>query len=406
MMNGRMGRWIDTTFELPHAPRAVRYGPEMRVLIVGGGVAGLTLAALLQQRGFSPVLVEQAPGPRGADYVIGMWPSGSRILKGLGVFPRIEDVGAECTRYVVANERGEVLHTYSLAPIAEKYGPLLNVSRTDLISVLNEAVFRGCIRFGTTVRDIVQSSAGVVATFDDGSAEEFDLVVGCDGVRSSVRRLAFGDVPVTYSGLTCWAFSVPSSFVPPREVVEYWGTNRCVAMYPMRERLSVRLVVRSRANVPDPPESRMERLQMLFAEFRGSVPWLLGEFARAETVYHDDFADIQLGRWHRDRVVLIGDAAHGSPPMNAMGAALAMESAAVLAEELCRTDSKYVTTALERYEARRRTRVNHIQTQSRRLGRVMFSAGRSLAWLRNRGVALSTDEVLLDELDGMLAERI
>jgi 2-polyprenyl-6-methoxyphenol hydroxylase-like FAD-dependent oxidoreductase len=386
--------------------RSVRYGPELRVLIVGGGVAGLALAALLEQRGFSPVIVEQATTEGGADHVIGLWPAGSRILKGIGAYTRLQEVGAECARYLVANERGEILHKYSLAPVAEKYGPVINLYRSDLAALLRNAMSDERMRCGTTVRDITQSSAAATATFSDGTTAEFDLIVGCDGVRSSVREIVFGAEPLAYSGLTGWAFSIPCSFVPPPEVVEYWGTDRFVATYPLRDRLAVRIVARAPAANPDPLESRLDRLKRLFASFGGSVPWLLGEFSRAVDVSHDDFNDIRLDQWHHGRVVLIGDAAHGSPPMNAMGAALALESAAVLAEELCRTDSDYVGAALERFEERRRPRVDHIQRRSRRLATVMFAAGRRFAWLRDGGVRLSTDSVLLDEVDGILAERI
>ena len=384
----------------------VRYGPELRVLIVGGGIAGLTLAALLEQRDFAPVVVERAPGSSGSEYGLGLWPAGSNILKGLGLFRRFDEVATACARYVAANEHGEVLHTYSLAHIAETYGPLMNVSRADLIGVLRHAVTDGRIRFGANVAEIQQSAAGAVATFDDGTREAFDVIVGCDGVRSSIRRLVFGDVPLAYTGLTGWAFSVASPFVPPAEVVEYWGTNKFVTIYPMRNRMSVLMAARAAANTPDPLESRAGRLRGLFAEFGGPVPWLLGELATVENVFHDDFNAVHMDRWHQGRVVLIGDAATGSLPMNAMGAALAMESAAVLSEEMCRTDSSHVTVALERFVARRRVRVDHIHGQSRRLGKVMLAGGRLMRKLRDEGVRLSPDALVLDELEGMLADRI
>src|ERR1043166_10315168 len=213
--------------------RTVRYGPELRVLIVGGGVAGLALAALLERRGFSPVVVEQAQGESGGDHVIGLWPAGSRILKGIGAYRRLEEVGAECARYRVATERGETLHVYSLAPVAEKYGPIINLCRRDLVALLRAAVTNGRMQFGTTVRDIAQSTAGATATFSDGTATEFDVIVGCDGVRSSVRQIVFGAAPLNYSGMTGWAFSIPCPFVPPPEVVEYWGADRFVGRDPL-----------------------------------------------------------------------------------------------------------------------------------------------------------------------------
>src|SRR5215472_13430032 len=119
---------------------APRYGPELRVLIVGAGVTGLTLAALLEQRGFAPTIVERRTLHDDASCVLGLWPAGSRVLKGLGLFRAFLNTGLECARYTVANAAGQVLHSYSLEPLAERYGPLVNVFRPDLIALLRDAV--------------------------------------------------------------------------------------------------------------------------------------------------------------------------------------------------------------------------------------------------------------------------
>src|SRR6185503_13448055 len=220
----------------PGQRRKVRYGPELRVLIVGGGVAGLTLAALLEQRGFAPVVVEKATEYVDEGHSIGLWPAGSRILKGLKLFRKLCDTGVECSRYIIANEAGDTLHSFSFDPLTRHYGPLVDVSRLQLIELLRSAVDDRRIRFGVTVRRISETLDGVAAEFDDGSAGVFDVIIGCDGIGSSVRQLTFGDVPVEYSGVAGWAFWLPPDFVPPPEIVEYWGAGRFVGMYPVRRR--------------------------------------------------------------------------------------------------------------------------------------------------------------------------
>lgn len=182
----------------------IRYGPEMRVLIVGGGIAGLTLAGLLQQCGFQPVVVEKSPNYGEAGYVLGLFPAGSRIFKGLGLYPRLEDAGVELARYEVANAQGECLHVYHFGTLAESYGPTLGISRTALVDVLRSGISSECLRLGTTVELLTQTPDEAQATFSDGSAETFDLVVGCDGLCSRTREMIFGDAPLTYLGLTGW----------------------------------------------------------------------------------------------------------------------------------------------------------------------------------------------------------
>lgn len=397
---------------------AVRYGPELRVLIVGGGVAGLTLAGLLEQRQFAPTVVERDPAA-GSDHgasgcgdgahVLSVWPAGSRVLKSLGLFPAFCRAGLECTHYKATNAAGETLHTVSLEPLARKYGPLVDISRPDLIEILRGTVPRDRMRYGVTVQGLVQRSDGIVALFDDGSSGMYDVVVGCDGVRSRMRRLLFGDAPPNESGITGWTFSLPLPFIPPPEVVEYWGTGKFFGFYPARDRVCAHMCAREPAGTPDPVETRVERIRECFRAFGGMVPWMLGELTRGEDIAHTDYLDVRSGEWFRGRAVLIGDAAHAVQPigvMGAMGASLAMESAAVLAEELSRADSSSMSAVLSQYAARRRARVDHVQAHSRLLGRLMYTGNRLLAKLRDAAARMIADEQFLHLVDGMMAERI
>lgn len=388
-----------------HGPSA-RYGPELRVLIVGGGVAGLTLAALLEQRGFTPLVVEAVSEYADAGYSVGLWPAGSRILKGLKLFTKLCDVGVECSRYIIANERGETLHSFSFDPLTSRYGPLVELSRSQLIEILRSAVDERHIRFGITVRHIAETPDGVVTEFDDGSAEVFDVVVGCDGIRSSVRRLTFGDVPVDYCGVAGWAFWLPPDFVPPPEIVEYWGAGKFVGMYPARRRFCAVVAMHCPLGTPDPVDARAERVRGAFAGFGGIVPWVLRELPEPEQMVPVDFSDIRTDHWTRGRVVLIGDAVHAIPPTARMGASMAMESAAVLAEELCRTDSKFLVACLQQYASRRRARLDRIQAQSRRLARVRFAGSGLIARIRDQAIRIMVDEPLLDAVEDIMAERI
>jgi 2-polyprenyl-6-methoxyphenol hydroxylase-like FAD-dependent oxidoreductase len=382
---------------------ATRFGPELRVLIVGAGVAGLTLAALLRQRGFNPVVVELSPELGRCDNVVALWPSASNVLKGLGVFRRFEALATECARCVVADEQGSILATYSFASIADRYGPLVTLFRSDLLTVVRAALADAPIRFGVSLRALTPIRGGVAAVFSDGTADEFDVVVGSDGLHSTVRQLVFGDTPLVYTGLTGWSFSVPSPVVPPHEVVEYLGADRFVATYLVRDRVAVLMTARSSPGAAPKPDLPLDDVRKCFSGFGGSVPWLLGEMSEADAHCREDFHDVELDTWHQDRVILLGDAAHGSLPTNAMGAGLAMESAAVLAEELCRTDSVHVNVALDRFIERRRARVDHVRSQSRRVGKIIFGTGR-LADLSRRGRLV--DDLALDEFGELLAERI
>jgi 2-polyprenyl-6-methoxyphenol hydroxylase-like FAD-dependent oxidoreductase len=369
-------------------------------------VAGLTLAALLEQRGFAPVVVEKRPESADPGYVIGLWPSGSRILKGLGLFPLFCSMGVECSHYIVANASGDTLNSFSFEPLQRQHGPLVDVSRVQLIDLLRSAIDPRRVHVGVTVREIAEKPDGVVAVFDDGTSAEFDVLVACDGIHSSIRHLVFGDVGLEYSGVAGWIVWLPPDFVPPPEIMEYWGTGKFLGLHPTRNRFCAVAAVHAAPNAADPVETRNDRLRSAFSGFGGIVPWVLRELPAPELVQPIDFSGVHLERWVEGHVVLIGDAAHAILPTMGMGASLAMESAAVLAEELCRTDSKFLIHSLGQYEARRRGRVDRIQAMSRRLCRLMFADNGLVTRLRDGAVRILADEPILNTVDDMLAERI
>lgn len=387
-----------------HLP--VRYGPEMRILIIGGGIAGLTLGGLLQQRGFRPTIVERIPEYGDVGYIIVLWPSGSRILKGLGLYRKLLDAGLPFSTYNVRNERGEMLHSYSVETVTEKYGPMINIYRPELINILREAVDPASIRMGTTVENIEQAGGEVNVTFSDGTEESFDLVVGCDGVRSKTRSMVFGHVPLSYSGMTGWSFWVKSGIMKTAQIAEYWGTGKFLGIWPTRGRLSVFTSIRSPQGVPDPVENRLIRIEEQFKGFGGVVPDILAGLDDPKEIFHNDYNDLRMDQWYKGRVVLVGDAAHAVLPTAGGGVSMAIESSAVLADELTRADSQYIGYALEGYVSRRRTRVNKIQDQSRMMGRFAFADSRLVSSIRNFVLRFYSNRLHLKYWDNMLKEPI
>ena len=384
----------------------VRYGPEMRVLVVGGGIAGLTFTALLQQRGFKPTLVERIPEYGSVGYVIVLWPSGSRILKGLGVYKDIIDVGLQFTTYNVSDEQGQMLHAYSVKDVTDKYGPMLSTYRPDLINVIKKAVDPDSIRMNTTVDKIEQTNDEVHVTFNDGTQDTFDLVVGCDGVRSKTRQLVFGDVPLTYSGMNGWSFWVKPNIAKTNEIAEYWGTGKFFGIWPTKGRLSVFTSVRQGIGDADPVETRIDRIQENIKDFGGLVPEILDGLDDPKEIFHGYYNDLKMKQWHKGRVVLVGDAAHAILPTAGGGVSMAMESAAVLADELCRADSKYIEQAFEIYMSRRRARVEKIQDQSRMMGKFVFTNNRYVASARDFLMRFYSNKFHVRYWDSMLKEPL
>ncbi len=152
----------------------------MRILIVGGGIAGLTLAAKLRQQGRAPVVVEKAHEYTDIGYGIGLYPLGSCVLHGLGVYDNLVDRSLEVKRYEIADHTGEVLQSLDMSVLTNEIGPMYMFSRSALVDVLREACGDLPIRMGTTVPKIEQNGDTVQAVFSDGTVGEFDLVFSCE----------------------------------------------------------------------------------------------------------------------------------------------------------------------------------------------------------------------------------
>lgn len=389
-----------------HSSGRIRYGPDMRVLIVGGGIAGLTLCGLLQQRGFHPTLVERAPEFGDVGYVIVVWPSGSRILKGLGLYERLRERGCAFTDYNISNYKGKVINSYTIDSVVEKYGPIISIYRPDLIDILMEAVSGDSIRMNTTVISLADTDNGVETVFSDGSAGTYDLVIGCDGIRSRIRKEVFGDIPLRYSGMSGWGFWVNPDLCGTQGIIEYWGKGKFLGMWPTRGRLAVFTSVRRKSGVRDDIDTRIENIRRNFAEFGGVVPEILRGLDDPRDIYYDEYNDLRMDRWSSGRVVLVGDSVHAILPNAGVGVSMAMESAAVLAEELCRTDSVNLPHAFRQYESRRKSRVNKVQNQSRIMGKFIYTENGILSSVRDYLVRVYSSRQLFRYWDSMLKEPL
>ena len=123
-------------------------------------------------------------------------------------------------------------------------------------------------------------------------------------------------------------------------------------------------------------------------------------------IYHDDYYDLRMDKWHKGRVVLCGDSAHAVLPTAGGGGSMSMESASVLAEELCRADSKYISYAFDSFASRRRLRVNKIQNQSRMMGKVAYANSRIISSLRNFVLRSYSSKIHIKYWDNMLKDTI
>lgn len=358
----------------------------MRVLIVGAGVAGLVLAAKLRQQGREPVVIERLPESDDAGYGISLWPLGSCVLHGLGVYNDFIARGQVSRRYELADHSGQVLQGLDLSALTDSSGPIVTLSRTDLIDLLRKACGDLNIRFATAPEEISQTGDTVRVVFSDGVEGEFDLVVGCDGIHSKVRSQLFPEPEIFDTKWVLWTWWGREGLIAPDLVREHWGRGSFFGAYPVPGRclFVVGLPAGAVEDRDRSPEAVRSVIVAALGELADKVEEVRLALEDAHTLFAWPMVDIRAHEWYLGRVALCGDASTAFLPTAGVGASNAVRSAAALADELSKTGAVLVPRALEMYVKRCRKIVEKNQDDSRETARLVFVESKTVGWGRDQ----------------------
>jgi 2-polyprenyl-6-methoxyphenol hydroxylase-like FAD-dependent oxidoreductase len=332
------------------------------ILIVGGGIAGLTLARALHREGFTVELVERNSAWRAEGGGIAVQPNGMRVLRRLDLDAAVEQAGARLRHWSFCDYAGELLSENDLEALWDDVGPFIGIERARLQQILVAGVEGILCRLGTSIRSLTERGGSVSVAFNDGSWGTYDLVVGADGISSRVRALTLHTRAPTYSGAMSWRSVAPTR---PRRLsaLQFLLGEGCFfGLCPVGEGRTYGFGNITEPRSHEPMAGRLDRLRGRFAGFGGIVQEYLAALESDEQIHCGPVEWLVLEKWHSGRVVLIGDAAHASSPMMGQGGCMAMEDAWVLAESLRRSGT--LAEALEKYVVRRRPRVNWVHQES------------------------------------------
>jgi salicylate hydroxylase len=374
---------------------------DLRVLVVGAGIAGVTAAQLLRRSGRHPVLIERGDSEVAPGYMLALMPMVDAALDDLGVHDAYRVTSVPLERYAVHGHTGRLLRVDSMASILARYGDYRGIARGELLDVLTAGLCP--VAFGSTVIDLTEQSDAVTVRLTAASHPlEFDLVIVADGIHSATRDLVLGGRPVEvvdtmWGGWIVWVQEDADTDLGE----ELWGAGFFAGMYPVAGELGV-FLGGPRAETAAGPASFVADVRRRLKEVTPRLDSTLTAVANASDPYYWSLTDCRAPAWTTGHTVLLGDAAAGFLPTAGIGAGMAMESAWVLNRMLRHADRPRLADVLHAYERAQRPRVEAAQANSRQLASLMFRRSRILAWARELAMRVISVERALRPIQRLL----
>jgi 2-polyprenyl-6-methoxyphenol hydroxylase-like FAD-dependent oxidoreductase len=352
----------------------------MRVVVVGGGIGGLSAAIALRREGIEATVLERTSRLEAAGAGITLFANAMRGLEQVGVRDAVAERAAAARRVAILSRDGDTL---SEMP-RDLFEGSVAVHRSDLQAALADAV--GDLRLNAEVVSVHAEAGGASVRLADGSEHRGDLVIGADGVHSAVRGGLWPDALPRYAGYTAWR-GVAEFPIDEGRLTESWGRGQRFGLVDVGGDRTYWFATK---NAPegdqDEPAGKRDELLRRFSDWHEPIPKLL-EAADEATILRNDVYYLEpLEAWSQGRVVLLGDAAHATTPGIGQGAAQAIEDAVALGRALAGVDD--LQAALREYEARRKPRATLTLKMSRRGDMAGQMEGRIACAVRNTVVRL------------------
>ncbi|MDB5244847.1 MAG: hypothetical protein JWN18_717 [Parcubacteria group bacterium] len=378
----------------------------MKILIVGGGIGGLTLGAFLQDTEIEFEIVEKAKEPLGG-YLLVMWDNARDVLAKLGLAEKFDTEGTPIHHYMMRTGSGELLRDYNLKDFNVNYGSAITmIARKDLCEWLTGKIGEGKISRGVTMTAIEQKAAIVRVTLSNGEIREYDAVIGADGVHSSVREMLFKKHVESYENWRSWWVWIDRDKSASATVTEYVEPKEFTLVFSGREKALAILTAPVDHKIWDTPEGRIDRLRTVFKDESVLVPEIF-ESLKDTDVMPADLIEVRVREWVKGRVAIMGDAAHSFGPHAGLGGSMAMEDAYILAGELLKVNENVsVEKALINYQKIRRPRIVAAKRLNERMRFYTLIKSNVVRKLANTVMKLLPEQFLVGQYARLLREEI
>ncbi|MEO1095117.1 MAG: FAD-dependent urate hydroxylase HpxO [Cyanobacteria bacterium J06638_28] len=343
---------------------------HLKAVIIGAGIGGLTTGIAMQQAGYEVEIYDKTRELRPAGAGISLWSNGVKVLNRLGLGDRLAAIGGTMNRMEYRSHTNELLSQVDLTPLIQQVGQRpYPVSRTELQQMLLETVGQEHVRLGMRCVEVEASDDKVTAIFEGGHRATGDVLVGADGIRSTVRQYVLGyDITARYADYVNWNGLVDAhpELCESDNWVLYVGQSKRASMMPVGgDRFYFFFGCPMAQGTTVEPAYRQDELAQLFAGWPQPVQRLIESIDPAKT-NRLEICDIDPPeRLTRNRVALLGDSGHATTPTLGQGGCQAIEDAETLTRYLVTTNIS-VPDALQRYEAERQERTASLTLKARK----------------------------------------
>jgi 2-polyprenyl-6-methoxyphenol hydroxylase-like FAD-dependent oxidoreductase len=381
----------------------------MTILIVGGGIGGLTTALACQLRGIRCIVFERAPQLREVGASLILAGNAVKALNKLGLADVLRANAAPLRYSSLRSWRGDVLVELPMREIEQRFGVgAVAVHRAELQAALVQALDPGALRTNMQATACEQDGEGVCVRFASGDSVRGDVLVGADGLYSAVRSQLVGATKPRYAGYTAWRGVTPFT-MDAREAqttFETWGVGRRFGFIPLTHgRVSWFAVANAPEGAREENTEQEKRCVLDLVASCHAPARAVVEATDASAIIRTDIYDRPpLTAWSQGRITLVGDAAHPMTPNLGQGACQAIEDAYFLAESL--KNAPAIPSALRRYEARRINRANTIVQRSRLQGRIAQAERPWAVRARDTIVRLTPSLVFLKQMEWLVDNSI
>ncbi len=347
---------------------------KLRVVVIGGGIGGLTAARAMLRRGLDVRVYESSPELKEIGAGVALGPNAMKALRSLDLEEPVRALGYHAPVQLLRTWKGRVISKTDATLAAQRFGANgCTIHRADLLDVLAQSVPADVVTLRARCEAVTTGASGAAARFSDGTEIEADVIVGADGIHSAVRTSLFGPDAPQFTGRICYRSVIPVAKLPARKLEPYeglWlGPHGTLVVYGVRRGELVNIV----AHYEDATyqheswiaECDRAEIQERYRRWHASLQEI---FAAGDIWYKWALYDRDpIPAWTKGRTTILGDAAHPMLPYLGQGAGQAIEDGCILAAALDKLGDD-PSAALQLYERSRRPRASRVVLTSRSRG--------------------------------------